>query len=639
MCGISGMFAYGRQEPAVGEELMRGMAATMSHRGPDDEGCYLSADRRMGFGFRRLAIIDRSFAGHQPMSNEDGSVWIVLNGEIYNHLDLRTQLEARGHVYRGRSDTETVVHLYEEYGEECVHRLRGMFAFAIWDVRRRRLFLARDRLGIKPLYFADHGGVFVFGSEIKAVLAAGVCERRLDLEALSHYLSFAIAPAPLTLFEGIRKLPAGYRMTVTERGGVHHERYWDAIVPAAPALSDEEYGARLRQLLGESLRMRLMSDVPLGVFLSGGIDSSLLTALMAAYGKQPVETFSVGFKQYEAYNELHYARQVAHHFGTRHHEVLIDYKDALAYLPQLVHSQDEPIADWVCVPLYFLSRLVRASGVVVALVGEGADELFCGYPRYMASLAVQRWWPWLSKVPPALWASGAAACERLASAGVRAARAGERMLSLVADEGATFWGGAVVFRRAQKAALLDTPFWREHPAADSSQVPRQIYRELTRSRPDADPLQRIIYLELKQRLAELLLMRVDKITMSTAVEARVPFLDHRLVEFVLGLSLRVQTRGHQRKALLKRTFADLLPRNIVQRPKQGFSAPVAEWFRTGLAAEVRHTLLDSPLVRQGYFNAAFVRRLLDEHQSRRADRALQLWNLYNLQTWYRHWFA
>ncbi len=623
MCGITGVFAYGRSGPALDEALLVRMAESMAHRGPDDAGVYLSSDLRVGFGFRRLAIIDLSPAGHQPMSNEDGTVWIVFNGEIYNHTELRQALEAKGHVYRGRSDTETIIHLYEEYGEECVHHLRGMFAFAIWDEPRRRLFLARDRLGIKPLYYCTHNGAFIFGSEIKALLAYPGVPRQLDDEALYHYLTFTIPPAPLTMFHGISKLPAGWRMTVREDGALKPGPYWQPVGPRAERMwSDEEYAERTRELVRESARMHVMSDVPVGVFLSGGLDSSTVVALMAERDGAPVNTFSVGFNNYERYNELGYARLVARHFNTNHHEVIIDHKDALDYIPKLVHSQDEPIADWVCVPLYFVSRLARDSGVIVVQVGEGADELFCGYPLYLASLAMQRWWPWLRVVPRSLWRLAGTSLGRIVDTDAGAGRKALRLMQRLQLEDGRFWGGMVVFGGADKAALLDVPFWHGRVPLDSAEVLDNFYRELEEMKPEAEYLEQMVYVELRQRLSELLLMRVDKITMSTSIEARVPYLDHKLVEFALSVPSAV---------------SGLVPDTIIDRPKQGFNAPITEWLRNEMACEVRRSLLEGELVKRGYLNGEFVKRLVQTHQAARANHATELWTLYNLEMWHRHW--
>src|SRR5262245_52047642 len=362
------------------------MRETLIHRGPDDAGIYLSPDRRVGLAHRRLSIIDLSPAGRQPMSNEDGTVWITFNGEIYNHLPLRKELEAKGHLYQSRTDTETILHLYEEEGAECVRRIEGDFAFAIWDSRRRELLLARDRLGVKPLYFAVLPGAFLFGSEIKAILAHPRMTRRVDRAALYHYLTFVAAPAPRTLFQGVHKLPPATRLTVEAEGQIRTETYWDPLaVPADPVAVEgdaEACAARIRDLLGSAIEARMMSDVPFGVFLSGGLDSSANVALMSRLMDRPVRTFSVGFKDHPSYNEFEYARQVARLFKTEHHEVEIGWSDLLEAMPGVVFHQDEPIADWVCVPLHFVSALARSTGTTVIQVGEGSDEQFFGYEGY-----------------------------------------------------------------------------------------------------------------------------------------------------------------------------------------------------------------------------------------------------------------
>ncbi len=639
MCGIVGVFDRHRAQPRVTEELLGRMADAMRHRGPDDSGVYLDPSRRLGFGFRRLSIVDLTPAGHQPMCNEDGSIWIVFNGEIYNHADHRAPLEAKGHVYRSRSDTETILHLYEEYGDDCVLHLRGMFAFAIWDSNKRRLFLARDRLGIKPLYYAEAGGTFLFASEIKALLEHPDLPREANEDALMDYFTFMIPPAPATMFRGVSKLPAGFRMSVTAGGVVSQERYWDAIVPTdAPVRDDAFYAERLRELLMESIRLHMMSDVPLGVFLSGGVDSSTNVALMARVAPGRINTFSVGFEEHETYNELQYARRIARDYGTNHHEVIIDDRAALDYLPKLVHSQDEPIADWVCLPLYFVSKLVRDRGVIVAQVGEGADELFGGYPSYLRTLAWQRKWGWLSSLPPALWHTVAGVAQRATRRGVPLATLGLRAAARMADGGHGFWGSAIAYRGHERLRLTDTPFWRSRPTLEPSRVPEAIAHELAARKPSADALERMVYLELKNRLPELLLMRVDKITMSTSIEARVPFLDHKLVEFALSIPQEVKLRDGRTKALLKRAMRGILPDEILDRPKQGFSAPVAEWLRGGaLGTAVREALLSGALRRRDWVDMKYVEHMLETHVARRADHSVHLWNLFNLELWYRRW--
>src|ERR687895_786659 len=399
MCGICGVLGT-RDSFAAGEEVVSRMRETLVHRGPDDGGTWTAP--RIGLGHRRLSIIDLSPAGHQPMSNEDGTVWVTFGGEIYNHEELRPELEAKGHVYRSHTDTETIVHLYEEEGPRCVERLDGMFHYAIWDTRSRELHLARDRLGKKPLYYAQPDGGFLFASEIKALLEHPSLTPELDEEAFFHHLTFACAPAPLTMFAGVRKLSPAQRMTVRADGSREVETYWSPFGRTVEG-SDPELAEELLGLLRSAVEKRMMSDVPFGVFLSGGIDSSTNVALMSEQMSRPVETFTVGFSDAEYLNELEEARRIAKQFGTNHHEVIISEKEMHEFLPRMVFHQDEPIADPVCVPLYYVSKLARDSGTIVVQVGEGSDEIFSGYENYVRHLRIyENFWRYAERTPPFL---------------------------------------------------------------------------------------------------------------------------------------------------------------------------------------------------------------------------------------------
>ena len=551
MCGICGVLAF-NDGFDCDEQVVVAMRDAMVHRGPDDAGVWTSPTGRAALGHRRLSIVDVSAAGHQPMCNEDGTVWVTFNGEIYNHAALRPELEARGHRYRSHCDTETIIHLYEEEGERCVERLDGMFALAIWDERRRELFLARDRVGKKPLYWTRTPSGFAFASEIKALLRHPAITADLDEEAFHDYLTFVCTPAPATMFAGIRKLAPAERMTVREDGTVRSGTFWSPMSPSAAAeltgLGEAQLSERLLELLRASIAKRMMSDVPFGVFLSGGVDSSTNVALMSELMSEPVRTFSVAFKEYEQYNELEYARAIAARYGTDHHEVVIDADDLVSFLPEMIHHQDEPIADWVCVPLYYVSKLARDSGTIVVQVGEGSDELFHGYQGYIDAVARRRrYWEPFQRVP--------ASVQRLLaeSAIGEARRTGRGVLhaQYVADAAAgrlPFWGGAICYTGELKRQVLAGNGSRP----DSYRVVQQLWDEAERARPGADLLQKMTYLELKQRLAELLLMRVDKMTMATSVEARVPFLDHELVEFALALPPEMKVRDGTGKWLLKR---------------------------------------------------------------------------------------
>ena len=608
MCGICGVLAF-NDSFACDERVLAAMRDAMIHRGPDDAGLWRSPSGRVGLGHRRLSIVDVSPAGHQPMSNEDGSVWVAFNGEIYNHAELRPELEARGHRYRSHCDTETIVHLYEEEGERCVERLDGMFAIAIWDERRRELFLARDRLGKKPLYWTRTHAGLAFASEIKALLRHPAVSADLDVEAFHDYLTFVCTPAPSTMFAGISKLSPAERMTVSAAGDIRSDIYWSPLSARASeelaGSSEDELSERLLELLRASIAKRMMSDVPFGVFLSGGVDSSTNVALMSELMSEPVRTFSVAFREHERYNELEYARRISRLFNTDHHEVLIDADDLVSFLPEMVHHQDEPIADWVCVPLYYVSKLARDSGTIVVQVGEGSDELFHGYENYIDAVARRRrYWEPFQHAPAVLRDSVA----RTALALARRTGRGVLHAQYVADAAAgrlPFWGGAICYTGELKRQILAGNGNRP----DAYRIVQRLWDEAEHDLPGADLLQKMSYLELKQRLAELLLMRVDKMTMATSVEARVPFLDRELVEFALALPAEMKVRDGVGKWLLKRAVDGLLPSDIVYRPKQGFGAPVAEWFRGDLGTRAQQEIRSSSLAERGLLDYARIDEL------------------------------
>jgi asparagine synthase (glutamine-hydrolysing) len=644
MCGICGVYEYGRAAGGVTPEVVSGMRDTMVHRGPDDAGTWISADRRVGLGHRRLSIVDLSPAGHNPMTNETRDVWITFNGEIYNHARLRERLVERGHVYRSRTDTETIVHLYEEEGPDLVHRLEGMFAFGIWDERRKRLLLARDRLGVKPLYYTVSNGRLLFASEIKALLEHPDVSRDLDEESLYHYLTFLTTPAPKTLFAGISKLPPGHLLTCDERGQIEVRRYWDAIVePPDVPLSEEETIERVRELLTEAIDKRMMADVPFGVFLSGGVDSSANVALMSKLTNMPVRTFTVGFEGAPQYNELDHARRIARKYGADYHEVIIGHEDAISFLPDMIFHQDEPIADPVCVSLFYVSKLARETGTIVVQAGEGSDEIFSGYTTYATYLKMyERVWRHAERLPaPLRRAIGAVARSAPGRAAISRLPVGKKLVPelsrrLAAGE-ALFWHAAEVWDETTKSSLL-TPEYRERLGRRSSyEVVSEHLDRIAREKPSSDFLERMIYTELKLRLAELLLMRVDKITMATSVETRVPFLDHKLVEFAMTIPRSMKVRDGQNKWVLKKALEGIVPNDILYRPKQGFGLPINEWFITGMAPFVEHAVFSSPLRKRGFFDYDFVRGLWEQHLSGRVNYSFNIWSLLNLSLWYEHW--
>ena len=631
MCGICGVLNLGPAAERVEVPTLRAMADSLQHRGPDSDGFYVSPDRQVGMGFRRLSIVDLT-TGDQPMSNEDDSIWLVFNGEVYNHAAHRPSLEAAGHHFRSRCDAEVVLHLYEEFGPDCVHHLRGMFAFAIWDSRKRQLMLARDRIGVKPLYHAMAGQGLVFGSEIKALFSHPSLEPRLSEAALSLYLTFAAVPAPHTLFEGVEKLPPGHRLIVDATSGERRlERYWQPLPDQSERASQrdpEEYVDRLEQLIRESIGLRMMSDVPYGAFLSGGVDSSLNVALMAELADRPVSTFSVAIEGDAASDELKFARDVARRYGTQHHEVVIGEQDFIDYMPELAWHQDEPLADPVCVPLHAVSEEARRTGTRVIQVGEGSDELFSGYTSYAFFTDFHRrvWQPY-QYVPRPLRKAAAAVADRVLSLD----RAD--VVSRAADTGELFWGGAVPFYDSYKRRPFNADF-----DCDARRAVAGLYADVDAAMPGASQLDRMIGIELRQRLPELLLMRVDKVTMGSSLEARVPYLDHKLVEFALAIPARVKYRNGVTKWVLKRVAERAgLERELVYRSKRGFCGSATNMLSPRVLRHAEEEILSSAFARSR-FDLGFVSRMFQEQRSARADHNYRIWTLWNLVAWYARWF-
>ena len=624
MCGIVGALALEGSPFVVREEYVTAMRETLAHRGPDGAATWVSEDGRIGLGFRRLAIIDLSDDAMQPFANEDGRIQLVFNGEIYNHAELRPELEACGHRFRtDHSDTEVIVHAFEEWGIDCLHRFRGMFALAIWDARTQELWLARDRIGIKPLFVSTHDGRVVFGSEIKALLADPQQRRDVDPEALYHYLSFLVAPAPRTLFRGIEKLAAGSWLRLGADGSRLERRWWDPLDEAqAIHASDDEVAARVLDELRTSVRYRKVSDVPVGVFLSGGVDSSTNAALFAEDEAGPVKTFSIGYDgNYASYpNELEWARQVARDVGAEHHERILSEGDLLDFLPEMVRLQDEPIGDPVAVPLYYVSQLAREHGVVVAQVGEGADELYFGYPSWRTLLRLER----ANALPVP------AAAKRIGLAALRAAgREGGRPYEYLrrgAEGGPIFWGGAEAFMEAQKQRLLGPAVRTELAGLDSWDALAPTRERFEARAWDPSAANWMTYLDLNLRLPELLLARVDRMSMAVGLECRVPYLDHRFVELALSIPTEQKVRGEELKRILKRAVRGVIPDEVIDRPKQGFRVPVEEWILGRLGdrarAEVRSFCAESGLI-----DAGEAARLL-ERPGREA------WYLLNLAMWW-----
>jgi len=630
MCGICGKLNFDGRP--VDEGLIRKMCSVLAHRGPDDEGVYTSkhgarsTEHGIGLGHRRLSIIDLD-TGHQPMSNEDGSIRIVYNGEVYNFLRLREDLEKKGHRFRTRSDTEVIIHLYEDYGPDCVKYLRGMFAIAIWDSPRQRLFLARDRLGQKPLVYTLTSSSFIFGSEIKAILADPQIKREVDLEALHHYLTYGYVPAPLTIFKGIKKLPPAHTL-VWEKGQVKIERYWSLSYIPKLQLKEEEYVPRLLELLKESVKLRLISDVPLGAFLSGGVDSSAVVAMMAELSDRPVKTFSIGFEE-ASFNELKFARIVSRRFGTEHHEFVVK-PDALEILPKLIWHYNEPYADSSAIPTYYVSQITRQH-VTVALNGDGGDEAFAGYERYLANKIARSY----EKIP-AFIREGVILplINRLPEDTTRKSltRRIKRFTAAIRETPERRYVRWVsIFNNLQKKELYSSEMREGMVDLDSVNLLVDVYRQAK-----ADNfLDSTMFVDCMTSLPDDLLVKVDIASMANSLEARSPFLDHKLVEFAASLPPDLKLKGKTTKYILKKALKEYLPKDILYRDKMGFGVPIGRWFRNELKDYAYEILLDTRAKERGYFNPDSVKKILDEHTSGRIDHWCRIWGLLNLELWHR----
>ena len=616
MCGICGIFNFGTRAPADPAALKRATDA-MAHRGPDDEGLYLQGE--VALGNRRLSIIDLP-GGHQPISNEDKSIWITFNGEIYNYRELRADLLKRGHRFRTASDTEAIVHLYEQYDLACLDHLRGMFAFALWDARQRRLLLVRDRLGIKPVFFRLEPGRLVFASEPRALRELTERPLEIDPQSVHDFFGFRYIPAPRTFYRGVEKLLPGHYL-LADSNGARACAYWD--IPFGEETHRPAKGAaeEVIQRLRESVRLRLIADVPLGVFLSGGTDSSAVVALMTELEARPLRTFSVGFEEPE-YSELPYARVVAQRFVTQHHELIVRPEQMSSELPRLVAFRDEPIAEPTDVALYLLSRLA-AQSVKVVLAGEGGDELFAGYPKYAAD-------PLAGLVSALPQGVTRALIHRLPYSQRRARTALEALSIRDEAERSATWFAS--FSREERESLFAPDFLAQIDPAH----PAQVFRSYLEKQPERTPLKRMLYADLKVWLPDNLLLRGDLMTMAASIEERVPFLDHKLVEFAARLPTKLLTQGPRAKVLLKRALERFLPPEVLYRPKVGFAVPVGEWFRKPLKSFVADLVLSPEARARGYFNPASMETFLREHFDGIRDRQKQLWALVNFELWCRH---
>ena len=626
MCGITGWANIDSHTPPPdgARELLRAMCERMLHRGPDSEGTFVSSG--VALGMRRLAIIDL-ITGEQPVFNEDRSVAVILNGEIYNYRELRSDLEKRGHAFRSASDTEVLPHLYEEYGDGMIAKLNGMFAFALWDSRRRRLLIARDRFGEKPLYWGVFDNTLLFASEPKVLLAHPSVKPALNLQALRQYLSFDYVPAPLSIYEGINKLPAAHKLTLVD-GRVDVERYWQlSYKTAEPVPSEAEAAEKLRELLADAVRMRLVSDVPLGVLLSGGVDSSSIAALAVAASHEAVKTFSISFAE-SSFDESAYARSVAKFLGTDHHEERLSANLAANLVSEIGAWMDEPFSDPSLVPTYLLSRFTRKH-VTVALGGDGGDELFAGYPMY----AGLRWAEIYKRVPQGIRTSVIEPLVRLLPVKTKNLSFDYKAMRFVT--GAKYdtvarhhvWFGS--FTPEEQTELLT----HEALAASDGDIYAQA-RQIAEECDNEDLVTRMQSVDTRLYLAEDILTKVDRASMAVSLEVRAPFLDPRVAEFAASLPCNYKLRGHRSKYILKKAVKEMLPPFVTRRGKKGFGVPVAEWLKEKLRPLARDLLSPERVRRAGVFNANYVARLQDEHERGIANHRKLLWTLLMFELWH-----
>lgn len=640
MCGICGILEFG-SDSVISEELLKKMCSVLEHRGPDDEGIYInkwnspysttpSVNRDsplVGLGHRRLAVIDLK-TGHQPMSNENQTVWIVQNGEIYNFGELRENLEKKGHKFKTNSDTEVIIHLYEDYGKDCVKYLRGMFAFAIWDGNRNRLLLARDRIGEKPVCYALTSDKIIFASEIKSILQVPDFKREVDFLAMHHYLTYQYVPSPFSIFKGINKLPAAH-ILVWEKGNLKVEQYWTLDYINKIKISENEAQEQIIQKLKETTQLRLISDVPLGAFLSGGIDSSAVVAMMSQLRSQPVKTFSIGFEEQD-FSEIKYARMVAERYNTEHKEFIVKPPKVTEILPKLVWYYNEPFADSSAIPTYYVSKITREY-VTVALNGDGGDENFAGYPRYQQRKLVDTFVKFYTLCPEFFK---------------------KRIRKFVANksEESNFWKKVewliqtyriaperryarfmTVFPNDYKNSLYSVALQEELGKIDSIDLLVEAYEKIKAS----DFVEKIIGSDIITYLPDCLCVKMDIASMANSLETRSPLLDYKFMEFTASLPSNFKLRGYITKYIFKKALEKYLPKKILYRKKMGFGIPFTHWFKDKLKNYVYETLLGEDARRRNYFNIEYVKQILDEHTSGKIDHTTRIWALLNLELWHQ----
>lgn len=629
MCGICGFVKLQQNRPQIEKQYLQDMCNEMIHRGPDGGGVWLERENRCGLGHRRLSIIDLSDLAAQPMSNEDGQIVVSFNGEIYNHAQIRSELEKLGgHIWKtNHSDTEVILHAYEQWGIDCLQRFRGMFGIAIWDGRQKKLWLVRDRIGIKPVYYAQYDGVLTFASEIKSILKVWGGKRRINEKAFYDYLSFLCTPCEDTLFEGIHKLRPGCWMCIDEQGRIRIKRYWDVWDHTCPELyhaDENEIKEALISELRTAVKMRSEADVPVGVFLSGGIDSSTNAALFSECTDGNVKAFCVGYaEEYDSYkNETLYARRMAKEVNADYYEHLISEQEALDLLPEMIRLQDEPIADPVCVPVYYVSKLARDNNVTVAQVGEGSDELFWGYAGWKTFLQMENW----NRIPVPITLKKAA-LSALYFFG-RGNRSYTEFLRRATVKQPVFWSGAEGFYEYKKRRMVSDRIGRKFADYTSYETIRPTYDRFMEKSWEPSILNGMSYLDLNHRLPELLLMRVDKMSMGVSLECRVPFLDHVFVEKAMSIPQSIKTKNNESKHILKQAVQGIIPNELIYRKKQGFGAPVSEWYKGRIGEEMCKTILDFAQ-KTDLLNPDFIREDLNTETS------TKYWYVFNLALWWK----
>ena len=628
MCGIAGIIDL-KSRP-VDRGLLQKMCDLLEHRGPDDQGFYVNGNAALGQ--RRLSIIDLS-SGHQPMSNEDGTIWVTFNGEIYNFQQLRADLLKRGHRFATNSDTETIVHAYEEFGDDCVQHFRGMFAFGIWDQNRRRLLLARDRTGKKPLFYTVANGQFLFASELQSLVSHPSVRRDINPSSIDDYLAYSYIPAPQSIYKDVHKLPPAHVLTLSiddPAAGVQTSRYWQLAYGPKLQLTEREALDGLTEVLTEAVRLRMISDVPIGALLSGGVDSSVVVAIMSQLATGPVETFSIGFAD-QRFNETQYARMVAEQYGTKHHELIVE-PNAIEVLPKLIRHYGEPYSDSSAIPSYYVSKMTRQH-VTVALNGDGGDESFAGYDRYLGSGMADRYRqlpavlrkrliePILSLVPDSLPRNN-----RM--------RQAKRFVSVAAQStGSRYSRWVNVFPQSDRHAMYSPEFAEQISAYRAEDWFLQVFADAQKRCPD--PVDALLAMDVESYLPYDLLVKMDIASMANSLEMRSPFLDQDVMEFVARLPTRFKLRGRTLKYLLKELGGRLLPSKILHRRKMGFGVPLARWFRNELRPMLEGVVLSDQALQRGYFNADMIRTLAREHLSEKTDHSFQLWSLLCLELWHR----